>query len=87
MCVCVSTHQMLQTVVCLGDRGRAEGVGLDDIRASLQILLVDVLNHIRTSQSEQIVVALQGLGVVLELLACVLGFRSEVVVLRVPGEG
>src|SRR5690606_15337150 len=63
------TSQCLQLVVCLGDRCRVEGVGLDDIRPGLQIGPVNVTDNTRLGQGQQVVVAPQVLGAVLEALA------------------
>ena len=38
--------QIGQTIVGLGDAGGPKGVGFDQVRAGLQILLVDLLNHL-----------------------------------------
>ena len=58
----------LQLVVRLRDARVVEGVGLDDVRASGEVLLVDLLDHVRPRDDEQVVVALEVLGVVLVAL-------------------
>ncbi len=52
-------HQMLHLVVGHRDGVGVEGVGLDDIGAGLQVFAMDLANHIRLRQGEQIVVSLQ----------------------------
>ena len=65
--VCCSAH--------LGDGGAVEGVGLDDVGATLQVGGVDLLNHIGPRQHQQIVVALELIAVV--LVAAAAGSRGE----------
>ncbi len=50
-------HERLEPVVRLGDGVAAEGVGLDDVAADLEILAVDTGNHAGLCEHEQIVVA------------------------------
>ena len=52
-------REVLQVIVGLRDRRRAERVRLDEIRARGQILLVDLANHVRLRQRQELVVALQ----------------------------
>ncbi|MCY1372972.1 hypothetical protein D9M69_602150 [compost metagenome] len=40
--------QFRQVVVALGDRRGAEGIGLDDVGAGLEVLAVDLGDHVRT---------------------------------------
>ncbi len=54
-----SPTTLLQPVVGLRDRGRAERVGLDDVRARLEELFVDRGDHVRARQRQQVVVALE----------------------------
>ena len=62
-----------EVVVGLGHRGRAEGVGLDDVGAGGEVLLVDRGDHVGPGHLQQVVVALQALRMVLEALAAVVG--------------
>ena len=71
--------QLLHLVVGLGGAGRVEAVGLDDIRADLEIGLVDAADHIGLREHEQVVVALdvpvpvgKALAAVIRLLELVL---------------
>ena len=50
---------LLHAVVGLGDRGRGEGVGLEDVRAGDRIGEVDVLDRLRLGQGQKVVVALE----------------------------
>jgi hypothetical protein len=52
-------HNRLQVVVRLTDRRGAEGVGLHDVGAGRKIRSVDLLNHFRLGQAQQVIVALQ----------------------------
>ncbi|MNK92639.1 hypothetical protein D3C87_1127690 [compost metagenome] len=61
--------QFRQVVVALRDGGGAEGVGLDDVGASFQVLAVDLGDHIGPHQGQQLVVALHVLAVAGEALA------------------
>ena len=51
--------QRLEPVVGLRDRGAAEGVGLDDVAAGLEILAVDVGDDVGPRQHQHVVVAAQ----------------------------
>jgi hypothetical protein len=64
-------HHLLdvELVVELGDHRRVEGVRLDDVRAGLEVLRVDLLDHVGASDHQDVVVALEVVGVVLEALA------------------
>jgi hypothetical protein len=55
----------LQLVVSLADAGTVEGVGLNDVSASLQVLQVDALNDIWPGDDQDVVVALELVAVVL----------------------
>ena len=56
----------------LRDGGAGEGVGLADVGAGLEVTAVDLADRVRLREDEQIVVALQLLGLrhVLEFVAC-----------------
>src|SRR5690606_40831736 len=51
--------QVLQVVVGLADRGGVEGVGLDHVRAGVQVIGVDLRDHVGAGQRQQVVVSLQ----------------------------
>mmetsp|Transcript_36612 Transcript_36612/g.84976 ORF Transcript_36612/g.84976 Transcript_36612/m.84976 type:complete len:483 (-) Transcript_36612:1085-2533(-) len=70
--------QLGQVVVFLRNRGGAEGVGLDQVSAGGEVLLVDLADDIGPREQQQLVVALQVLGVVLEALAAVVGLGQLV---------
>ncbi len=59
-------HHVLLLVVGQRDGRRVEGVGLDNVRAGLQVGLVDVADDLRLGQRQQVVVALQVARPVLE---------------------
>ena len=63
--------QILHVVIRHGDRGRIEGVGLDDVGAGSEILFVDFADDLRLGQRQQIVVALHIVGEVFEALAAI----------------
>jgi hypothetical protein len=50
--------QVRHVVVVLGDAGRAEGIGFDQVGAGGQVTLVDFLDHLRLGQRQQLVVSL-----------------------------
>ena len=62
----------------LRDAGRAEGVGLDDVRAGLQKPAMDVADHLRLGQREEVAVVQQVLRRVLEALSTDVRFRHAV---------
>ena len=64
--------------LALGDAGGAEGVGLDDVRAGLEEAAMDVADHRRLGQREEIAVVQQVLLRVLEALAADVGFGHPV---------
>ena len=64
--------------LALRDAGRAEGVGLDDVRAGLEEAAVDVADHLRLRQREEIAVVEQILLRVLEALAADVRLRHAV---------
>ena len=68
--------EVLHVVVGLGHGGRAKGVGLDQVGPGGKIAFVDVADHIGAGQAQQLVVALDVFGEVLETLAPVVGLRQ-----------
>ena len=64
--------------LALGDAGGAEGVGLDDVRAGLEEAAVDVADHLRLGEREEVAVVQQVLFRVLEALAADVGFLHAV---------
>jgi hypothetical protein len=70
MRLAIYTHQMFEGIVGLGDACAAERVCLDKVRARLQVRLVDPVDDVGPRQRQQVVVALEVLGMVLELIAC-----------------
>jgi hypothetical protein len=63
---------VLEAVVGLGNRRRVEGVRLEDVRARLEVLHVDLADHLGTRKAEEVVVPAQVLREVLEPLAAIL---------------
>ena len=61
--------ERLQGIVGLHDRRAAERVRLDDVGAGGEVLLVDFANHVGPRQAEQVVVALEVLGVIAKAFA------------------
>ena len=51
---------ILHPVVGLRDRGRREGVGLENVRARQRVSQMDVLDRLRLGERQKIIVALQG---------------------------
>jgi hypothetical protein len=64
--------------LALGDAGGAEGVGFDDVRAGLEEAAMDVADHRRLGEGEQIAVVQQVLFRVLEALATDVGLGHPV---------
>ncbi len=62
-------RQRFERVVRLHDRRAAERVGLDDVGAGCEILMVDLADHVGPRQDQQVVVPLHILGVILQPLA------------------
>ena len=60
---------MLEPVVRLRDRVRAEGVRLDHVGAGFEEVVVDLSDHVGPGHREQLVVALELAGVVREMRA------------------
>ena len=52
-------HLVLQVVLGEHDARAAEGVGLDDVGAGVEIVAMDLLDHIRPRQHEMLVAALE----------------------------
>ena len=71
-------HQMFHVVVRHGNRGGIEGVGLEDVGAGSQILVVNVPDDVRLRQGEQVVVALEVVRKVGETFAAIVGFAELV---------
>jgi hypothetical protein len=61
--------RVLHEELALGDAGRAEGVGLDDVGAGLEKTPVDVAEHLGLRHREDVAVVEQVLGRVLEAVA------------------
>ena len=70
------THERLQTVVTLSDGVGAERVGRRDVGAGLEVLPVDVEDHVGTGQVEQVGVARDVVRVVPERVVAVVGRRE-----------
>ena len=66
----------MQLVVGLGAAGGVEGIGFDDIRTSVQIGTVNLADDIGLSQGQQIVVARQFMGMVIEAVAAKISIRQ-----------
>ena len=64
-------NQMRQAVVGHRYFLRVEGVGFDDVRAGVEIRLVNFLDDVRLRQHQRLVAILQRLGMVGEILAAV----------------
>src|SRR3546814_9915275 len=64
-------HGGFEMIVRLADPGAAEGVGLDDVGAGLEILAMHVADHVRPGDVEDVVVALQVAVGALEAVAAV----------------
>ncbi len=66
--------QILHIIVRHGDGGTVEGVGLDDIGAGVQIITVQLFDHLRLGDAQQVVIALQVGRPIRVLAAAVLRF-------------
>ena len=64
--------------LALGDAGCAEGVGLDDVGAGFEEAAVDVHDHLRLGEGEEVAVVEEILGGVLEAVAAHVGFGHAV---------
>src|SRR4029079_6909364 len=64
--------------LALGDGGRAERVRLDDVGAGLEEAAMDVTDHLRLGETEEIAVVQQVLARVLEARAADVGFLHAV---------
>ncbi len=62
----------------LSDAGSAEGVGLDDVRTGLQKPAMNIADHLRLSEGEEIAVVQQIFRRVLESLAANVRFRHSI---------
>jgi len=71
-------RHVLQPVVGLGDASGGESVGRDDVRTGRQISVVDGANHVRTSQTQEVVVAPDVARVVAETLSTEIGLGQAV---------
>ena len=69
---------ILQGVVGLRNRGSAEGVGLDDIAACLEIGAMDPLDDFGAGDGEEVVIPLQVVAVPLETLTAEVLLRQRV---------
>jgi hypothetical protein len=72
---------VLHVVVGHGDAGAAEGVGFGNVGAGLEVLAVNLLDDVGTGEREQVVVALQVVGEILEAFPAVV-FLGEIVALN-----
>ena len=70
--------QPFHAVVGLGHLGGVEGVGFQDVRAGIQVGLLDRADHIRTGDDQQVVVTLYIAGPVGETFAAVVLFLELV---------
>ncbi len=68
----------LEAVVGLGDRGRGEGVRLDDVRAGLEIGVVDRSDDVGPGQREEVVVPAQVARMTGETFAAEVGLGQPV---------
>ena len=59
-------HPRGKSVVGLRDRGRVEGVGLDDVGAGFEVGVVDRRDRVGPGQHEEVVVALQVVAVIVQ---------------------
>ena len=64
--------------LALGDAGGAEGVGLDDVRAGFEEAAMDVTNHVRLGQGEEVSVVQQVLFRIFEARASDVRFLHAV---------
>ena len=69
-------NDRLEPVVGLRDRRAVEGVGLDDVAARLEILVVDALDHFRLREHQEVVVALQVVPMLGESFSPEIGLRQ-----------
>jgi hypothetical protein len=79
-------NDVLKVIVGLRDGLRVEGVGLDDVGASLEELAVDAGDDVGSRQGEQIAITLQQLVMILEALAAEI-FLLELVLLQGGAHG
>ena len=62
-------HHRFHAVIGLRHNRGGERVSLDDVAAGFKIGVMDVRNHVRSSEREQIVIALQVAGMIPKALA------------------
>jgi len=75
-------YDALEAIVSLRDRGAAEGVGLDDLSAGVEVTLVHVVDDLRPRQGQEVVVALERLGMIDEPSACATAIPIAIVAER-----
>ena len=71
-------NDVLRAVVFLRDGGAGERIGLDNVGPGFQIKFVDLADHVRAGEHQQVVVALQVAGVVFEVARAVVFFLQPV---------
>ena len=57
--ICHRSSELFASVLCLRDYIGTEGVGLDDVRACVNIFLMNRLDYLRACEIEALVVAFQ----------------------------
>ncbi len=70
--------QILQLIIGLGNGGRVEGVGLDNVGTGLQIGRMDVADDLRLGDGQQIIVALEVARVVSKALAAIIRLLERI---------
>jgi len=73
-------YDALEAIVSLRDRGAAEGVGLDDLSAGVEVTLVHVVDDLRPRQGQEVVVALERLGMIDEPSACAIATATAIAI-------
>ena len=76
--------EVLEAVVRLGHPGAGEGVGLHDVRASLEVSLVDLVDDVRAGDGQKVVISLQRLHMIRQLLVAEIWFLQFVLLQRGP---
>src|SRR5258706_144592 len=76
--VCPASVRPAEAVSGSAGRVRVDGFGLRDVGARLEVLRVDLADHLRARDGEEVVVAAQVLAEILEALAAELRFREVV---------
>ena len=74
---------MLEAVVRLGHPGAGEGVGLHDVRARLEVSLVDLVDDVRAGDGQKVVISLQRLHMISQLLVAEIWFLQFVLLTSV----